>query len=114
MAEEQAGESLLEPTDLETDVYSIIRSLFRKAWKRGRSLGLVPLKLSNLYRGSYSTELPLPNARRSDAGWRLAVHIDTLRKTHGDGIILRGHDFRLRQPPADALAKPAAAPGGGH
>ena len=113
MAEDQASESLLEPTDLETDVYCVIRGLFRKAWKRRVSLRLVSLKLSNLYRGSYSIELPLPNARRSDAGWRLAVHIDTLRKAHGDGIILRGHDFRLRQPPADALAKPATAPGGG-
>jgi hypothetical protein len=41
---------------------------------------------------------------------RLAVHIDALRKTHGDGIILRGHDFRLRQPPADPLVKPEGSP----
>jgi DNA-directed DNA polymerase III PolC len=113
MAEDQASESLLEPTDLETDVYCLIRGLLRKAWKRRVSLRLVSLKLSNLYHGSYSTELPLPTSRRSEGGARLAMHIDALRKAHGDGIILRGHDFRLRQPPTDALAKPAAAPGGG-
>ena len=114
MGEDQASESLLEPTDLETDVYCIIRGLLRKAWKRRVSLRLVSLKLSNLYRGSYSTELPiLPKAKRRDSNARLAVHIDALRKTHGDKIILRGHDFRLREPPADSLAKSAAAPGGG-
>lgn len=112
MAEDQASESLLEPTDLETDVYCLIRGLLRKTWKRRVSLRLVSLKLSNLYRGSYSTELALPNARRSDVASRLAIHIDALRKTHGDGIILRGHDFRLRHPPADPLVKPAASPSG--
>src|SRR3984957_18966927 len=32
MAEDQASDSLLEPTDLETDVYGLIRGLLRKAW----------------------------------------------------------------------------------
>ena len=113
MAEDQAGESLVEPTDLETDVYHTIRSLLRKAWKRRVSLRLVSLKLSNVYRGSASAELALPNARRSEAACRLAVQIDALRKVHGERIILRGHDFRLRQPPSEPLAKPAVAASGG-
>jgi DNA polymerase-3 subunit alpha len=114
MAEDQASESLLEPTDLETDVYGLIRGLLRKAWKRRVSLRLVALKLSNCYRGAYLTELPvLPRAQRRDAMARLAQHIEILRKTHGHRIILRAHDLRLREPPIDALAKPASAPGGG-
>jgi DNA polymerase-3 subunit alpha len=114
MAEDQASESLQEPTDLETDVYGLIRGLLRKAWKRRVSLRLVMLKLSNCYRGVYLTELPvLPRAQRRDATARLAEHIEILRKTHGHGIILRAHDLRLRHPPVDALAKPASAAGGG-
>ena len=34
MAEDQCGESLVEPTDLETDIYGRIGVLFRAAWKR--------------------------------------------------------------------------------
>jgi nucleotidyltransferase/DNA polymerase involved in DNA repair len=53
MAEDQASESLLEPTDLETDVYGLLHTLLRKAWKRRVSLRLVSLKLSNLYDGIF-------------------------------------------------------------
>jgi hypothetical protein len=111
MAEDQAGESLLEPTDLETDVYGLLHTLLRKAWKRRVSLRLVSLKLSNPHHGPLLTELPLlPSSQRHDSNARLAAQIDALRKTHGHAIILRGHDFRLRAPPADAMAKPV--PGG--
>jgi DNA-directed DNA polymerase III PolC len=106
MAEDQASESLLEPTDLETDVYGLLHTLLRKAWKRRVSLRLVSLKLSNLYAGIFLTELPiLPSAKRHDANARVAAQIDALRKTHGHAIILRGHDFRLRSPPMDAMAQ---------
>ncbi len=106
MAEDQAGESLREPTDLETDAYSLLHTLLRKAWKRRVSLRLVSLKLSNLYHGPFLTELPLlPSSKRHDANARLAAQIDALRKTYGQAIILRGHDFRLRAPPADAMAR---------
>jgi DNA polymerase-3 subunit alpha len=111
MAEDQISESLPEPTDLETEVYCLIRTLFRKAWKRRVSVRLVSLKLSNLYRGAYSTELPiLPHARRRDSNTRLTGQVDALRKAHGQGIILRAHDLRLRHPPMDALkTSPPAA-----
>ena len=104
MGEDQASDSLLEPTDLEMEVYGLIRALLRKAWKRRVSLRLVSLKLSNLYRGAYSTELPfLPAAQRRESGARLAAGIDALRKTHGHSVILRAHDLRLRHPPVDLL-----------
>jgi DNA-directed DNA polymerase III PolC len=111
MAEDQASESLLEPTDLETDVYGLLHTLLRKAWKRRVSLRLVSLKLSHLYDGPLLSELPiLPAAKRHDSNARLAAQIDALRKTHGHAIILRGHDFRLRAPPADAMARTPAPP----
>ena len=106
MAEDQASESLPEPTDLETDIYGLVHTLLRKAWKRRVSLRLVSLKLSNLYRGPLLTELPLlPSSQRHDSNARLAAQIDALRKSHGHAIILRGHDFRLRAPPRDAIPK---------
>jgi DNA-directed DNA polymerase III PolC len=112
MGEDQASESLREPTDLETEVYSLVRGLLRKAWKRRVSLRLVSLKLSNCYRGGFSTELPvLPRAKRKDSNARLIGHIDLLRKEHGHGIILRAHDLRLREPPIDALSGSAGLPG---
>jgi nucleotidyltransferase/DNA polymerase involved in DNA repair len=46
MAEDQLSESLIEPTDLETDVYGRLHEMLRRAWKRRVSLRLVSLKLS--------------------------------------------------------------------
>src|SRR5207302_984168 len=45
MDEQQASESLKEPTDLETEIYSTTSILLRKAWQRRVSLRLVSLKL---------------------------------------------------------------------
>jgi DNA-directed DNA polymerase III PolC len=112
MGEDQASESLPEPTDLETDVYGLLHTLLRKSWKRRVSLRLVSLKLSNLYQGPLATELAvLPSCRRHDAAARLAVQIDALRKAHGHAIILRGHDFRLRTPPLEPTMTECARPG---
>jgi hypothetical protein len=72
---------------------------------------LVSLKLSNLYHGALLVELPFAGPSRThDANVRLAVQVDALRKAHGHSTILRGHDFRLRRPPTDAIAKTAANP----
>lgn len=95
-AEDQAGESLTEPTDLETDVYSRLSLLRQRAWRRRVSLRLASLKLSNLYRGCFGAELPLDRpAQQRDARRRLADVVDRLRATHGPQILLRGHDFIL-------------------
>jgi DNA polymerase-3 subunit alpha len=112
MGEDQISESLLEPTDLETDVYCLIRTLLRKAWKRRVSVRLVSLKLSNVYRTAIATELALlPTSRRRESCARLVGQVDVLRKAHGQGIILRAHDMRLRHPPRDALVKGPIATG---
>ena len=98
MDEEQAAESLPEPTDLETELYSKISALLRKAWKRRVSLRLVSLKLSNVYDGSFRAGLGLDiSARQHDAQQRLAAVVDTLRQKFGRRALLRGHDFILRE-----------------
>src|SRR5437867_4304653 len=97
MGEDQVSESLHEPTDLETDVYGRLRALLRAAWKRRVSLRLVSLKLSNVYDGRFRSELPLEvAAQQHEARARLAGVIDELRRSRGASVILRGHDFRLR------------------
>jgi nucleotidyltransferase/DNA polymerase involved in DNA repair len=108
MAEDQTSESLIEPTDLETDVYGRLHAMLRRAWKRRVSLRLVSLKLSNVYDGRFRSELPLDiSAERQGARARLAVVVDELRKESGHSVILRGHDFRLRTAPRVALASPS-------
>ena len=105
MAEDQASESLIEPTDLETDVYGRLHALLRQAWKRRVSLRFVSLKLSNVYDGRFRSELALEvSAQRQDARGRLALVIDELRRSRGHSVILRGHDFRLRDAPRETLA----------
>ncbi len=106
MGEDQVSESLAEPTDLETDVYGRLRGMLRAAWKRRVSLRLVSLKLSNVHDGCFRSELPLEvEAQRQDAQTRLAGVIDELRRVRGASVILRGHDFRLRDAPRDLLAE---------
>jgi DNA polymerase-4 len=100
LAEDQASESLSEPTDLETDIYGRLTLLRQRAWRRRVSLRLVSLKLSNLYHGSFGSELPLDRAaQQREARHRLAQVVDRLRAEHGPDILLRGHDFILRHPP---------------
>ena len=104
MAEDQRSESLLEPTDLETDLYGRIHVLFRQAWKRRVSLRMVSLKLSNVYDGVFRVELSLErSAEQHAARRRLAEAVDELRSTRGQEVILRGHDFRLRERAAGIL-----------
>jgi error-prone DNA polymerase len=105
MAEDQVSESLVEPTDLETDVYGRLHHMLKAAWKRRVSLRLVSLKLSNVYDGRFRSELALDvPAHRQDARERLAVVIDALRHDKGHSVILRGHDFRLRDAPRFVVA----------
>jgi len=109
LAEDQASESLVEPTDLETDVYGRLAWLLHKAWKRRVSLRLVSLKLSQVHSACFRSELPLEaRTRQQLATARLAPVIDELRRVRGHGVILRGHDFRLREPPLADLASASA------
>ena len=108
MAEDQSSVSLREPTALETDVYGRLQSLLRETWRRRVSLRLVSLKLSNVYNDRFHPELGLEaHTRKRVAHERLARVVDGLRDTHGHSVILRGHDFRLRDAPTQTLEPPA-------
>lgn len=111
MAEDQRSESLPEPTDLETDLYSRLRPMLRLAWKRRVSLRLVSLKLSNLYEGYRQGELYLDDRPDLNPARRnLARTVDALRREHGEGVVLRAHDLRLREGPREAGAEVTARP----
>ncbi|HLP75279.1 MAG TPA: DNA polymerase III subunit alpha, partial [Candidatus Paceibacterota bacterium] len=102
--EGQRSESLREPSDLETEVYGLLKKLLRQAWSRRVSLRMVSLKLSNVYDGLFRSELPLAgNAKNLDARERLASAVDELRRTKGWSTVLRGHDLRLREAPKDIV-----------
>jgi DNA-directed DNA polymerase III PolC len=108
--EGQCSESLREPTDLESDVYGLLRKLMTKAWSRRVSLRMASLKLSNVYDSRFRSELSLEgNARNLQARERLANTVDELRRNKGWNVILRGHDLRLRDAQRDPV-KEAPAP----
>ena len=105
MAEDQRSESLAEPTDIETDIYSRLRPMLRQAWKRRVSLRLVSLKLANIYDGWRQMTLPLDGTTASPQARRQLAHaVDALRAARGADIIMRGHDLRLRAGPQGILA----------
>jgi DNA-directed DNA polymerase III PolC len=107
MAEDQSTRSLLEPTDLETDIYGLLHPMLRVAWKRRVSLRMVSLKLANIYNGVFRAELALDQAAiRHEAQGRLARAVDDLRHARGAAVLLRGHDFLLRAKPAQASPSP--------
>ena len=112
MDEEQASESLVEPTNLETEIYSQISALLRKAWRRRVSLRLVSLKLSNVYNGVFRGSLALDiAARQRVAQERLAGTVDELRQKYGRTVLQRGHDFVLRAKNGHGQEPESAAPG---
>jgi nucleotidyltransferase/DNA polymerase involved in DNA repair len=105
----QASESLHEPSNLSVDLYGRLGSLLKRAWQRRVSLRLVGLKLSNLYDDRFSIELDLPGQGASrQRKERLASVVDALRHRFGEQIMLRGHDFVLRDGPVDATREPPA------
>ena len=109
--EGQRSESLDEPTDLESDVYGLMRKLLKNAWSRRVSLRMVSLKLSNVYEGMFRCELSLGgNAQNLAARERLAATVDDLRRNKGWDAVMRGHDLRLRDAPRDIVKDRAAPP----
>jgi hypothetical protein len=72
---------------------------------------MVALKLSNVYDGVFRGELALEShARNHAARERLAVVMDELRRNQGWSVVMRGHDLRLREPPADFVNERAKPP----
>lgn len=104
MDEDQASESLKEPTDLEADVYSRLPLMLRAAWKRRVSLRLVSLKLSNVYASAFQPDLSFRATIRNRLGQKLLMEkVDELRSRHGRAVLMRGHDLVLKNPPRNAI-----------
>jgi DNA-directed DNA polymerase III PolC len=92
----QRSESLDEPTDLASDVYSVADRLLKRAWERRVSLRMVLLRLSSVYDSLPPLELPLsatdvPRVTQV----RIAAVVDDLRARFGPGVIMHGHDLWL-------------------
>jgi DNA polymerase-4 len=110
----RSSESLVEPTNIESDVYGRLRGLMKRAWNRRVSLRMVGLRLSNVYDGRFAGELELPGEGAShERRERAILAVEDLRHRFGQEIILRGHDFVLRDGPRDATvsaSKPTTTP----
>jgi len=110
-SESTRSNSLEEPTDIETELYSPIAALVTKAWDRRVSLRLVALKLSHVYGGVFRHELALvtsTNTYQQKKG--LADAIDSIRSRFGKSAVMRGHDYWLRRQdgkPRNDLARAA-------
>src|ERR1700726_675002 len=91
------SESLEEPTDPETDCYSVLSRLLKKAWQRRVSLRLVSVKLSGVYGVIFQCGLPLLNAGFDSAQRRrLSPILDRIKGRYGNDAIMSGHDLFLR------------------
>lgn len=100
MAEDQRSESLLEPTDLETDIYSKLRPMLKSAWQRRVSLRLVCLRFTNIYTHWSRTELGMAvRGEQHESHRRLALTLDGLHQKHGNDSIFRGYNLKLQEGP---------------
>ena len=89
--------SLEEPTDLETETYSLLERLVKKGWTKRLGLRLVSVRFSQVYSGLFSAELPLDSAHNTPQQKRELAHaIDALRSKFGTGSVMRGHDLWLK------------------
>ena len=94
----QRSESLDEPTDLASDLYSLADRLLKRAWERRVSLRMVLLRLSNVYDGMPALELALNNREvPRTTQTRIAAVVDDLRERFGSNVIMHGHDLWLAQ-----------------
>jgi DNA polymerase-4 len=100
--------SLAEPTQLDTEIYSQIRSLFRKNWEKGRAVRLLGVHASGFETSTGQMDLLQPG---HDQRWQKALAAaDRLRDKYGASSVtlatgLKG-GFRER-----THENPAALPG---
>ena len=92
----QRSQSLEEPTDLEQDIYPLLPRLLERAWERRVSVRLLGLRLTNIYSGMASRELPLEGfGAVNDRRRRVTAVVDALKSRHFS--IMRGHDLWLKR-----------------
>jgi DNA-directed DNA polymerase III PolC len=111
----QRSESLAEPTDLASDVYSVADRLLKRAWERRVSLRMVLLRLSSVYDALPALELALSATEVPRVTQvRIAAVVDDLRARFGPGVIMHGHDLWLSQrdgkPRSDLRKRTSRAP----
>ncbi|MEY3480593.1 MAG: hypothetical protein RIQ71_1368, partial [Verrucomicrobiota bacterium] len=98
MEQSRRSESLDEPTDLETDVYSLIDRLAKRAWDRRVSLRLVGLKFSRVYPAlvrQIALDLPGTGYDR-ETRRELARVMDEAKERYGSGSVIRAHQLPVR------------------
>ena len=88
--------SLDEPTDLENDIYPLLKGMLDRAWERRVSVRLVGLRFTKVYEAGFCAMLGLePSDITREKRHTLALVVDDLRKA--DLNIMRGHDLWLKQ-----------------
>lgn len=94
MDEVSRAASLDEPTDLEHDIYPLLRPLLDRAWERRVSVRLVGLRFTKIYDTGFLGTLPLEQSDITrERRHRVALVVDDLRRERLS--IMRGHDLWL-------------------
>ena len=117
MEQSRRSESLDEPTDLETDVYSLIDRLMKRAWDRRVSLRLVGLKLSRVYDGGgwQQAALDLPGTGYDrEIRRELARVMDEAKIRYGSGAVVRAHQLEARRSVKFSVSSVKKNPSAGH
>lgn len=92
MSQARRSGTLVEPTDLETDLYAPMDALLDSVWSHPRRLRLVGVKLSQVYESKHQgqADLGLPGFSRTPRR-TLATLMDRLNEKYGTGTIVRAH-----------------------
>jgi len=94
MAEASRSESLVEPTRLADDFYTVVERLLHKAWDRRVRLRMVRVSFSNLYRGYPMPDLFFALGQRGKTD-RLQTLVAEMQSRYGASSLMRGHQFLL-------------------
>jgi len=110
MEEETRSLSIQEPTSFETDLYSPLKILLKKAWTRRVSLRLVAVKVSNVYDALFESELHLDHSLDRGRKLDLSAAVDELKDRFGARTIMRGHDLWLEHQNQDKASRSVSKP----
>jgi DNA polymerase IV len=100
--------TLEEPTDIDSEIYTLALELWRRTWIRGRPVRLLGVGTHNLAHGS--RQLTLFDVDREDGRReklrRLAGAVDTIRDRYGSRSLQRASVMQARKEAAEAGALP--------